>query len=874
MQQVIKRTEYTPLAFIIESIKLTIDLKPDTARIISHLHIKRNTAVAPMPLALNGEHLTLEQVVLDGRILSASEYGLTPTQLILADLPQAFELVITTIIYPDKNTELEGLYISNNIFCTQCEAHGFRRITYFPDRPDVMSTFTTTLIADKQQYPYLLSNGNPIDSGNMDGGRHFVTWHDPFKKPCYLFAVVAGNLDCLEDHFTTQSGRRITLRIFCEKGQRQRCHFAMHSLKQAMRWDEVEYGREYDLDIMMIVAVSDFNMGAMENKGLNIFNAKYILADAETATDADFEGIQVVVGHEYFHNWTGNRITCRDWFQLSLKEGLTVFRDQEFNADLTSRAIARIDDVNLLRLTQFPEDDGPLAHPVRPDSYIEVNNFYTATVYNKGAEVIRMLQTLLTPAGFRRGMDLYFERHDGQAVTCDDFVNALADANNIDVSQFKLWYSQAGTPRVDVAAHYDAKTQQYQLTLTQACPATPGQPDKAAMHIPIHIALLDKHGQHLPLIMQGKAMGQATVLNFTEPQQQFVFENIAQAPVPSLLRNFSAPVKLHFKQNQDALYTLFRHDNDAFNRWEAGQNLAFHLIDELMAAYTEGQYHLDERYPQTLINILQSDIDPALAARMLMLPTPQQIADRYNPIPVEAIVAAYQTLRETLAIRLYDTCLTLYQQLAKPVAYSFTAADVGRRSLKNTCLYYLVHSYNLEAVNLAVMQYRQANNMTDKLAALSVLANCENAERNLLLNDFYQHWQHDALVVDKWLQVQSTSELPDTLDNIKLLLEHPTFTYTNPNKVRALIGAFANNNFAHFHAMDGSGYAFLANQIRIIDKINPQIAARLVTPLTRWHTQQPLRQELMQDALHFILKEKSLSNNVMELVTKSLEPIT
>lgn len=871
MQQVIKRTDYTPLAFTVESVKLDIDLKPDTARIISHLHIKRNTAMTPTPLVLNGEHLTLEQVVVDGRTLSASEYELSATHLTLTDLPLAFELVITTSMHPDKNTELEGLYISNNIFCTQCEAHGFRRITYYPDRPDVMSTFTTTISADKQQYPYLLSNGNPIAHGDLDNGRHFATWHDPFKKPCYLFALVAGDLDCLEDQFITRSGRQIILRIFSEKGQRQRCHFAMESLKQAMQWDEVEYGREYDLTIMMIVAVSDFNMGAMENKGLNIFNAKYILADPDTATDTDFEGIQIVVGHEYFHNWTGNRITCRDWFQLSLKEGLTVFRDQEFNADLTSRAIARIDDVNLLRLSQLPEDDGPLAHPVRPDAYIEVNNFYTATVYNKGAEVIRMLQTLLTPAGFRLGMDLYFERHDGQAVTCDDFVKAMEDANSLNLTQFKLWYSQAGTPRVKVATSFDAKQQQYLLTLIQSCPPTPGQPQKAMMHIPIKMTLLDKEGHPLPLIINGKNLGHETVLNLTEQQQQFVFEQIQHEPVLSILRNFSAPVKLQIKQSQDHLYTMFRHDNDAFNRWEAGQTLAFHLIDELMTAYTEGQYHLDERYPTTLTAILQSDIDPALAARMLLLPTPQQIADRYTQVPVEAIVTAYQTLREILAIRLYDTCLALYQQLAKPVAYHFTAADAGRRSLKNACLYYLVHSYNPEAINLAVMQYRQANNMTDKLAALSALVNCENAERNLLLNDFYQHWQHDSLVVDKWFVLQSTSELSDTLDNIKLLLQHPAFTYTNPNKVRALIGAFTTNNFAHFHALDGSGYAFLANQVRIIDKINPQIAARLVTPLTRWHTQQPLRQELMQDALHFILKEPSLSSNVMEIVTKGLE---
>lgn len=869
MRNVIKRTDYSPPHYWIEAVELTFDLHPHDTYVTNTMKMIRNHQKPTAPLVLNGEKLTLKEIKLNGTTLDKDDYEIDATSLTIDNLPEQFELSITTLIHPDHNTELEGLFISNDIFCTQCEAHGFRRITYFLDRPDVMTLFKTKIIADKKRYPRLLSNGNLIAHGDLDNNKHFVVWEDPFKKPCYLFALVAGNLDCLEDHFITQSGRDITLRIFVEKGMRERCHHAMESLKLAMRWDEEKYGREYDLGIFMIVAVSDFNMGAMENKGLNIFNAKYILADPETATDADYEGIQIVVGHEYFHNWTGNRITCRDWFQLSLKEGLTVFRDQEFNADITSRAIARIDDVILLRASQFPEDAGPLAHPVRPDSYIEVNNFYTSTVYNKGAELIRMMQTILTPVGFRRGMDLYFERHDGQAVTCDDYANALADANHVDLKQFKLWYSQAGTPSIKIEERYLPESHQYELTLTQSCPATPGQSEKLPMHIPVKIALFDNNGNKLWLEKDEKEQ----VLELKHAAEIFTFNNINHQPILSILRNFSAPVKLEITRSIDDYLALLKHDDDAFNRWEASQELAYHMLDTFINAYQQAvPYKLDERYIDALYHALKNTThDLALSARILMLPSLQQMSERYQKdMPVEAITIAHATLRETLAIRLYDMVLSTYKRLNQHQAYQYNASEAGRRSLKNACLYYLVHSDNDEGLALAIEQYHFANNMTDKLAALSLIVNCENDSRRVLLEDFYLRWQQDSLVMDKWFALQSTSELADVLDNIKSLLMHPAFSYKNPNKVRALIGAFATNNFAHFNAMDGSGYFFLAEQVCIIDKLNPQVAARIVTPLTRWQPQQALRQELMQKALQQILAEPKLSNNVYEIVSKSL----
>lgn len=869
MRNMIKRMDYREPAYWIESINLDIDLQPESTQVISTLQMVRNKQRPAAPLVLDGSGLELKSVYLNGAALTQQDYHLGKHSLTISQLPDEFTLTITTLIAPDSNTTLEGLYLSNGMFCTQCEAAGFQHITYYLDRPDVMSRFTTRIRADKAKYPCLLSNGNLIEQGDLDNGKHFVVWQDPFKKPCYLFALVAGDLDCLEDFFTTQSGRQVTLRIFAEKGMRERCHHAMASLKSAMLWDEQKYGREYDLDIFMMVAVSDFNMGAMENKGLNLFNAKYILADQNSATDHDFEGIQLVIGHEYFHNWTGNRITCRDWFQLSLKEGLTVFRDQEFNADLTSRSLSRIDDVTLLRATQFVEDDGPLAHSVRPDSYIEVNNLYTATVYNKGAELIRMMQTLLTEEGFRHGMDCYFERHDGQAVTCDDYVQALADANQTDLTQFKLWYSQAGTPTVKVLTHYDAEQQEYELTLTQSSHLTAEGHESAPMHIPLKMALFSRKGEKL-ILEPGK---KEKVIELKAWKETYTFKNIPSIPVLSILRNFSAPVKLEHSPAVDDHYTLFNHDDDAFNRWEAGQHLAYLMLDRFMESYEEGRFcRIDQRFLEGLARAFKDfGKDPGFNARILMLPSMQQMSERFDKdIPVERIKIAHDTLREDIAIALYSDALSTYQQLNTSQPYHFTPHDVGRRSLKNACLYYLVHSGNEEGLALAIDQYHSANNMTDRLAALRLVTSYENDSRAVLLEDFYARWERDSLTLDKWFAIQAASEVPDIIDNIRALLRHPAFTYTNPNKVRALIGAFSTQNFAYFNALDGSGYFLLAQQVCILDKINPQVAARIVTPLTSWQRHQTLRQDLMKDALQAILSEPNLSNNVFEIVSKSL----
>ncbi|NNM59486.1 MAG: aminopeptidase N [Legionellales bacterium] len=868
MRNMIMRADYCEPAYWIESIELEISLVPECTQVTNTMHIVRNKQRAPEPLVLDGCELMLEMLSLNGTILRQEDYLLDEHSLTLSLLPDEFTLTITTLIHPDKNTSLEGLYLSNGIFCTQCEASGFQHITYYLDRPDVMSRFTTRIIADKKAYPCLLSNGNLIEQGDLENGKHFVVWQDPFKKPCYLFALVAGDLDCLSDIFTTQSGRVVALRIFVEKGFRERCHHAMASLKQAMRWDEQKYGREYDLDVFMMVAVSDFNMGAMENKGLNIFNAKYILADQDSATDRDFEGIQLVIGHEYFHNWTGNRITCRDWFQLSLKEGLTVFREQEFTADMTSQSLSRIDDVTTLRANQFPEDDGPLAHPVRPDSYIEVNNLYTATVYEKGAELIRMQQTLLTPEGFRRGMDCYFDRHDGQAVTCDDFVQALADANQVDLQQFKLWYSQAGTPTVKISTHYDPEKQEYELTLSQSCPLTPEQAEKKPFHIPLKMALFSREGEKL-VLRQGQT---EQIIELKAETETYTFKNITTMPVLSILRHYSAPVKLDYRSSIDDNYTLFYYDDDAFNRWEAGQHLAFIMLDRFMESYEDGRFcRIDQRFAEGLSRAFTGmDADPGLNARILMLPTMQQMSERFEKdIPVERIKIAHDTLREDMAICLYEKALSTYQQLNTVHSYQFTPLEVGRRSLKYACLYYLVHSGNEEGLALAIAQYHQANNMTDRLAALRLVTSSENDSRSILLENFYSRWQHDSLTLDKWFTLQAIGDLPDIIDNLRLLLRHPGFNYKNPNKVRALIGAFSTQNFAHFHAMDGSGYFFLAEQVCILDKINPQVAARLVTPLTSWQRHISLRQSLMKDALETILSEPKLSNNVFEMVSKS-----
>jgi aminopeptidase N len=871
----IYRKDYTPPPYLVETVALHFDLDPERTVVRSRLRLRRNpdSPGAP-PLVLDGQELELLGLELDGRPLTAGHYQVEAVSLTIAAVPETFELVVTTAIRPAANTALEGLYVSSGNFCTQCEAEGFRKITYFLDRPDVMARFTTTVAADRERYPVLLSNGNPVARGDLDGGRHFVTWEDPFKKPCYLFALVAGQLICVEDRFVTGSGREVALRFYVEERNRDRCGHAVASLKEAMAWDERVFGREYDLDIYMVVAVDDFNMGAMENKGLNVFNSKYVLASPKTATDFDYQGIEGVIGHEYFHNWTGNRVTCRDWFQLSLKEGLTVFRDQEFSADMTSRAVKRIQDVRVLRNGQFPEDAGPLAHPVRPESYQEINNFYTMTVYNKGAEVIRMQQTLLGAAGFRRGMDLYFARHDGQAVTVDDFVAALADGGGVDLDQFRRWYTQAGTPVVTARGSYDPELRTYALTLSQGCPAPPGQERKEPFHIPLALGLLDRSGRDLPLRLAGEAVAGATtrVLELRRPQETFRFIDVPEPPVPSLLRGFSAPVRLDLDLGDTDLAFLWAHDSDPFNRWEAGQQLGVRVLLALAADVQAGRPLRLPATFQTAFRLALTDAaaDPALLAQALLLPTESYLAEQMEIADPDALFQAREFARQALGQSLAAELETAYAANLVTGPYRPDPAAVGRRSLRNLCLAYLAAGASLAGVARADRHYRGADNMTDAMAGLAVLANCAAPERAAALADFYRRWQHDPLVVDKWLTLQATSTLPGTLPEVERLLAHPAFQLKNPNKVRALIGAFAHANPVRFHAADGGGYRFIAERVRELDPRNPQVAARLAGAFGRWRRFDGRRQELMRTELERILATPKLSADVAEVVGKTL----
>ena len=868
--------DYAPPAYRIPTIALRFELGEDFTMVHSRLRIVRAEATpAGTPLALDGQHLELIALELDGTPLAADRYQVDADRLTLRDPPTEFDLAVTTRIRPQDNAALQGLYQSSGNFCTQCEAEGFRRITYFLDRPDVMAVFTTTLAADKARYPVLLSNGNPVASGELEDGRHWATWHDPFPKPSYLFAVVAGHLEHLEDHFTTRSGRTVTLRIYVEPENIDQCDHAMHSLKQAMTWDEERFGLEYDLDLHQIVAVGDFNMGAMENKGLNVFNTKYVLAKPETATDADYQGILGVIGHEYFHNWTGNRVTCRDWFQLSFKEGLTVFRDQEFSSDLGSRGVKRIEDVRMLRGSQFPQDAGPLAHPVRPDSYIEINNFYTVTVYNKGAEVIRMMQTLLSQDGFRRGMDLYFQRHDGQAVTCDDYVAAMADANDADFTQFKRWYHQAGTPELTVSDDYDPAVRRYTLTIRQSCPPTPGQPHKEPFHIPLALGLLDAEGRDLPLQLDGEdEPGETTrVLELRELEHVFHFINIPARPIPSLLRGFSAPVKINSAESDADLRFRLAHDRDDFNRWDAGQTLAVRAILGLVEERRQDRaWTLPESFGAAFGRALTSGADPALLAQVLTLPGEGYLAEQMDMVDVDGIHAARRFVQRTLAEWLREPLLVTYQTLQgqERDGYRIDAAAIGQRALKNVCLDYLMQLDDVDLRALCLEQFDAAGNMTDQLGALAALGNDDSPERAKALATFYARWRCEALVVDKWLSLQATSRLPGTLAVVRGLMAHEAFNLRNPNKVRALIGAFSQANPWHFHAADGSGYTFLADRILDLNAFNPQIAARLVAAFTRWRKYDPARQQGMREQLERILAAPELSPDVYEIAAKSL----
>ncbi len=873
--QTVYLKDYTPPEYLIETVELNFDLDEQLTIVRSSLSLQRNPQSKHQNLALSlmGEELQLISLAIDGVSLDEDEYTLDKESLLIHKVPQdrAFQLKIENSISPAANTALEGLYLSSQMLCTQCEAQGFRKITWFLDRPDVMSRYKVTLSAAKDKYPVLLSNGNKIAGGDIDQNRHWVTWEDPFAKPSYLFALVAGQLEAVSDEFVTHSGRRIELQIFVESHNVDKCAHAMQSLKNAMRWDEETYGLEYDLDLYMIVAVDHFNMGAMENKGLNIFNTKFVLARPDTATDSDYEYIEGVIGHEYFHNWTGNRITCRDWFQLSLKEGFTVFRDQQFSADRSSKAVKRIADVNALRTRQFAEDAGPLAHPVRPEAYIEINNFYTLTVYEKGAEVVRMLHTLLGPEGFRKGCDLYFARHDGQAVTCEDFVNALETANQANFSQFRLWYSQAGTPVLDVTEHYDAANQQLHLTIKQSCPATPGQAQKAPFHIPVKLGLLSDDGSAAPIWFNQQSSNEIT-LHVTAAEQTFSFANLAQAPVVSLLRGFSAPVILKMERSLEDLAFLLRHDSDTFNRWEAGQQLAIKVIFELIKNLQNQQaLQLTPLLVDAWRNILQHKFsDLSYQAMLLSLPEESYLAGLMEVIDVDAIHEAREFVRISLAEQLQTEFQRLYTLYHRDESGNFQADAIGRRRLKNICLNYLISLETPENYELAERQFYSAGNMTDQMAALATIANSRHPAKARSLDSFYHQWRREALVIDKWFALQATSSMPNTFATVQSLMRHHAFDIKTPNRVRALIGAFSQSNPVNFHAKNGEGYAFLADQVLVLNDLNPQIASRMVTGLAQWRRYDEERQILMKQQLQRIVSYAHLSKDVYEIASKSL----
>ncbi|MBC7513021.1 MAG: aminopeptidase N [Herminiimonas sp.] len=876
--QAIHRQDYTPPSYLVDTVEIGFDLDPQLTRVLTRMAIRRHPDAVTKSFLMHGEQLTLVQLRVDGRPLAKKEYRITAQTLEILDLPVSASLEIETTTQPDKNTTLSGLYVSNGNFFTQCEAEGFRRIAYFPDRPDVMAKYTVMLRADKDTYPVLLSNGNLIEEGDLGDGRHFAKWEDPFRKPSYLFALVAGKLVCQEERYTQRSGHRALLQVWVEEGNLDKTQHAMTSLKNSIAWDAERFGLELDLDRFMIVAVSDFNMGAMENKGLNIFNTKFVLANPRIATDTDYANIESVVGHEYFHNWTGNRVTCRDWFQLSLKEGLTVFRDQEFSADMigtaSGRAVKRIEDVRLLRQAQFPEDAGPMAHPVRPDSYVEINNFYTVTVYEKGSEVVRMYQTLLGRDGFRKGMDLYFARHDGQAVTCDDFRAAMADSSGHDFAQFERWYSQAGTPRVKATATYDARKQCYELTLVQSCAPSAGQHRKLPFHIPFSVGLLDATGQDMPLYLEGDpATAKAStsrVLDLTQAHQTFRFIDVPCEPVPSLLRDFSAPVVLDFDYSDAQLAFLSANDSDAFNRWEAGQRLAMRRLLMLTAQPDADDGEANAALTATFRTLLLDDaLDPAFCEVGLTLPAEVLIAEQMEVVDPQAIHVARRALHQRLAQALHPQWLHAYRANQSKGAYSPDAASVARRALKNLAMRYLADLDDPQVHALLQAQYDGADNMTDRLAALSALSGSGAPGKDAALSDFYADFENEPLVIDKWFMLQATARDTD-VKTVRALMAHPAFSMKNPNRARSLIFSFCNGNPARFHARDGSGYAFWSEQVVALDAINPQVASRLARSLDRWRKYTPDLQQKMHAALKQVTRAPRLSNDVFEVVTKAL----
>lgn len=866
--------DYQAPAFELEQVKLTFCLFENGATVLSVLKFKRCAEANIEALYLHGEDLELRSIKLNNQLLSSDDYQLDREGLTIKHVPAQFTLECETWIKPQDNKRLEGLYKSSSMFCTQCEAEGFRRITYYPDRPDVMSVFQTRIEADKALYPVLLSNGNPVESGDLAEGRHFVTWEDPFPKPCYLFALVAGNLHCQEDVYITSSGRKVDLRIFVDAKNADKCDYALDSLKRSMKWDEDVYGREYDLDIFMIVAVDDFNMGAMENKGLNIFNSSCVLAKTDTATDTAYHRIEAIVAHEYFHNWSGNRVTCRDWFQLSLKEGFTVFRDAEFSADMNSRVVKRIEDVNFLRAAQFAEDAGPMSHPVRPSSYMEISNFYTLTVYEKGAELVRMLHTLLGAAKFRAGSDLYFDRHDGQAVTTEEFVAAMSEVSGRDFTQFQAWYDQGGTPEVLVASSYNAESKEYRLTFTQSCPASAGDSvaldKKALFHIPITLGLIDEKGKDLPLAVAG---GQTSwVFELLGQTETIVFEGMEKEPTPSLLRNFSAPVKLTYDYSNEQLLFLLAHDSDGFNRWEAGQTLSLRVLQDMILKYQHKEaLVLSEQFIEVFRSVLRNkDLDKAMVCKLLMLPAESYLIELSAEADVDAIHHVREFVRAALSDALKIELEAVYHENVS-LSASLDFAAMSQRALKNTALSLLSASPNDQAVLLAKQQFESAVNMTDSHAALSVLVNAGDAlAAKEVLTTFYHKWHTDAQVLEQWFSVQSASASYMDLDGLREIIALPDFDMTNPNKVRAVIGVFCQQNLVNFHNESGEGYVFLADCIIKLDDLNPQIASRLMMPLTRWRKFNAHRQNLMLEQLKRIHEKNDLSKDVREIVEKSL----
>lgn len=867
--------DYKEPAFTIDTIDLHFDLNEDVSKVKSIIKVKRNAKTkAEDPIELLGEDLALESIYLNDKKLTETEYKLVTGGLVIFNVGDTAKIAITTLIKPQENTKLEGLYKSSGNYCTQCEAEGFRRITYYLDRPDVMAKFTTTIEANKEKYPVLLSNGNPIKSGDLPNGRHFMVWEDPFRKPSYLFALVAGQLLYVEDFFTTMTGRKVQLRIYVEKENIDQCQHAMNSVIKSMKWDETRFGREYDLDYYNIVAVNDFNMGAMENKGLNVFNSKYILAKPETATDTDYLSIESVIGHEYFHNWSGNRVTCRDWFQLSLKEGLTVFRDQEFSSDMQSRSVCRISDVNALRNGQFTQDSGPMAHPVRPEEYEEINNFYTSTIYNKGAEVIRMMFTILGKDKFREGLDLYFNRHDGQAVTIEDFVKCMQDSSGVDLTQFKYWYSQAGTPVVSIDVEYNPNGTELTLTFKQSCPPTPGQTEKQPFCIPIKLGLLGEDGKDLPLEFDGNAIhadGNSLIFKLTQATQKLTLKGVKGKAIPSFLREFSAPIKLVYDYSDSELAFLMANDSDDFTRWEAGQLYAMRIILRNVTAFHRGDtLFADEDFLSAFENIIANKtLQGSFKAYAMSLPSENYVSELMNAIDIEGVNAARKYLVESIAKRFRQQLLSIYLRLDKNTPYEFSKEGCAQRDLKNKALYYLMQIAGKDEIELCYRQYKNGNNMTDVITALTLLGDVNCEQRDNALDEFYRKWKHEPLVVNKWLSIHAASNLPGTLNKVKALMSHEAFDIKNPNKVRALIGAFGYNRM-QFNAPDGSGYSFLADMIIQIDTMNPQVAARLVSGLINYKRFDRNRMDLMRNELLKINNVDKISKDVGEIVTKSL----